>query len=92
MPGLVASEWLKYWVLAKITSIIGLKKAQEVTIITLPSKIFELDELFWFIRKKSNTKTRENVYLMLMISQKPRQIAARCDCDKRAEEEIQRMV
>jgi hypothetical protein len=29
---------------------------------------------------------------MIMISQNPRQIAARCVCDKRTEEEIQRMV
>ena len=35
---------------------------------------FELDELYWFVGKKANTKTRENVYIMTMISPKPRQI------------------
>ena len=37
-------------------------------------KIFELDELFWFIGEKAHTKTRENVYLMTMVSRQPRQI------------------
>ena len=34
----------------------------------------ELDELYWFIREKSYTETRENVYLMTMVSREPRQI------------------
>ena len=34
----------------------------------------ELDELDWFIERKSNTETRENVYLMTMVSRLPRQI------------------
>ena len=37
-------------------------------------KIFELDELYWFIGEKARTKTRENVYLMTMVSREPRQI------------------
>ena len=35
---------------------------------------YELDELYWFIKKKPNTETRENVYLMTMTSSSPRQI------------------
>jgi IS1 family transposase len=35
---------------------------------------FELDELYWFIEQKSNTETRENVYLMTMVRRNPRQI------------------
>ena len=35
---------------------------------------FELDELFLFIGKKEVTKTRENAYIITMISRKPRQI------------------
>jgi len=35
---------------------------------------FELDELYWFIEKKAETKTRENMYIMTMISRNPRQI------------------
>jgi IS1 family transposase/transposase-like protein len=36
--------------------------------------VFELDELYWFIKRKEHTKTRENAYLMTMISRIPRQI------------------
>lgn len=35
---------------------------------------FELDELFWFIKQKGKTKTRENIYIMTMMSRIPRQI------------------
>ena len=35
---------------------------------------YELDELYWFIEKKADTETRENVYLMTMINAEPRQI------------------
>ena len=34
----------------------------------------ELDELYWFIERKAHTETRENVYLMMMVSRQPRQI------------------
>ena len=37
-------------------------------------KIYELDELYWFIERKAKTETRENIYLMTMISREPRQI------------------
>ena len=37
-------------------------------------KIYELDELYWFLERKDKTKTRENVYLMTMVSRNPRQI------------------
>lgn len=35
---------------------------------------FELDELYWFINKKARTETRENTYVMTMVSRIPRQI------------------
>ena len=35
---------------------------------------FELDELYWFVKRKEMTKTRENTYVMTMISRIPRQI------------------
>jgi len=35
---------------------------------------YELDELYWFIGEKARTETRENVYLMTMVSREPRQI------------------
>jgi len=34
----------------------------------------ELDELYWFVGRKPRTETRENVYLMTMVSRNPRQI------------------
>jgi len=35
---------------------------------------YELDELYWFLERKQKTETRENVYLMTMVSRNPRQI------------------
>jgi len=35
---------------------------------------FELDEIYWFINKKERSKTRENMYIMTMVSREPRQI------------------
>jgi len=35
---------------------------------------YELDELYWFLESKPKTETRENVYLMTMVSRLPRQI------------------
>ena len=32
----------------------------------------ELDELWWFVERKPRSETRENVYLMMMVSRKPR--------------------
>lgn len=34
----------------------------------------ELDEMYWFLECKSKKETRENVYLMTMVSRSPRQI------------------
>ena len=34
----------------------------------------ELDELYWLLEQKADTETRENVYLMTMVSRQPRQI------------------
>lgn len=36
--------------------------------------VFELDELYWFLNRKEMTKTRENTYIMTMMSRIPRQI------------------
>ena len=38
------------------------------------SECLELDELYWYIERKSNSETRENVYIMLAVSREPRQI------------------
>ena len=39
-----------------------------------PADCLELDQLYWFIERKSRTEARENVYLMTMVSRLPRQI------------------
>lgn len=36
--------------------------------------VFELDEIYWFLHQKERTETRENTYIMTMISRFPRQI------------------
>jgi len=38
------------------------------------SRNYELDELYWFIGQKGDSETRENVYIMTMISRELRQI------------------
>ena len=36
--------------------------------------IFEMDEMYHFIERKGNSETRENTYVMTLVSRKPRQI------------------
>ena len=50
----------------------GLKKTAEI--LNPNYQILELDELYWFVGRKARTETRENVYLMTMVSRLPRQI------------------
>ena len=38
------------------------------------NKCLELDELYWFIGEKSQSPTRENVYVMTAVSRNPRKI------------------
>ena len=53
---------------------------------------FELDELYWFINKKPCTKTRENVYIITMISREPRQIVGFDVAFDKSSERIQNIV
>ena len=70
--------------------ITGLKKTAENNEIC--SEIFELDELYWFMNKKENTETRENLYIITMIRRNPRQIVGfDVGLDKTAER-IQKIV
>lgn len=39
-------------------------------------RVFELDEMYWYIGRKPRTETRENVYLMTMVNRLPRQIVS----------------
>lgn len=52
----------------------------------------ELDELYWFLESKPHTKTRENVYIMIMASRKPRQIVAHVVSMDKSSQTIQKMV
>ena len=63
----------------------------DVEIENLPSER-ELDELYWFIGKKSNSKTHENVYLITMISRNPRLIVGFDVAFDQSSERIQKIV
>jgi len=46
----------------------------------------ELDEMYWFVGEKPRTKTRENTYIMTMVSRLSRQIVVfDVACDKSPE-------
>jgi len=53
---------------------------------------FELDEIFHFIKRRERTETKENTYVMTMISREPRQILAFAVEHKRTQQTIQNMV
>ena len=36
--------------------------------------VFELDEVYWYIKRKTGHETRANTYIMTMMSRTPRQI------------------
>ena len=52
----------------------------------------ELDELYWFLKYKPRTETRENIYIMTMVSRKPRQIVGHVVSRDKSSKTIQRMV
>ena len=54
--------------------------------------ILELDELYWFVGKKPRTETRENVYLMTMVSRLPRQIVGFDVAFDKSPDRIQKIV
>jgi len=68
-----------------------LDKKNEVTVESA-LKTLELDELYWFIGKKADTETRENVYVMTMVSREPRQIIGFDVAFDRSPKRIQKIV
>lgn len=74
----------------RLTCITGLKKT--VPIPRNDFHILELDELYWFIGKKSNNKTQENTYVMTMVSRSPRQIVRFDAAGDKSPERIQKIV
>lgn len=75
---------------AKQMCITGLKKTDQ----NLKSnyQILELDELYCFIGKKPKTETRENTYVMTMVSRLPRQIVGFDAAFDKSPERIQKIV
>ena len=41
-----------------------------------PIDVLEMDEMYWFVFNKPRTETRENVYLMTIVSRSPRLIVS----------------
>ncbi|MGN0650266.1 MAG: hypothetical protein ACI4KM_07505 [Oscillospiraceae bacterium] len=52
----------------------------------------ELDELYWFVGEKSKTETKENTYVMTMVSRLPRQIVGFDVAFDKSPERIQKIV
>lgn len=52
----------------------------------------ELDELYWYLKYKPRTETRENVYIITMVSRKPRQIVGHVVSRNKMSRTIQGMV
>ena len=55
-------------------------------------RYLELDELYWFVGKKPRTETRENTYIMTMVSRLPRQIVGFDVAFDKSPERIQAIV
>ena len=70
--------------------IIGLKKTAKK--LESNYQFLELDELYWFIVQKPRTETRENMYLMTMVSRNPRQIVGFDVAHDKNPSRIQRIV
>ena len=53
---------------------------------------YELDELYWYIERKAKKETKENIYLVTMISRKPRQIVGFSVATDKSPKRIQSIV
>lgn len=74
-------------------SIIGLKKTQTMWISELTLKdVFEIDELYHFIKERPRTETRENTYIKPLISRTPRQIVSFAVENSKSAAEIQPII
>ena len=51
-----------------------------------------MDELYWFLEYKPRTETRENVYIMTMVSREPREITGHMVSRDKTAGTIQQMV
>jgi len=69
---------------------IGLKKTAKN--LKVDYHILEVDELYWFIGKKGTDKTRENCYVIPLVSRLPRQIVGIDAAFDKSPERIQALV
>ena len=90
MPAQADAVLEKCLVSVRLMCITGLKKTAQ----NLKSDyhILELDELYWFVKKKPKTETRENTYVMTMVSREPRQIVGYDVARDKSPKRIQAMV
>jgi len=68
------------------------KTAQGPQILKDNYQTVEIDELYWFIKRKPRAETRENVYLLTMVNREPRQIIGFDAAFDKSPERIQEMV
>jgi IS1 family transposase len=64
-----------------------LRKNEEVK-----SGVYELDEMYWFVERKARSETRENTYILTLVSREPRQIVAHDVAGDKSPERIQAIV
>ena len=64
--------WERFLASVKRMFTTGLKKTAQN--LELDYQFLELDKMYWFVGKKPQTETRENTYIMTMVSRLPRQI------------------
>ena len=82
-----------------VGKILGMNKANvynwikklNLDVENLPSER-ESDELYWFVGRKGNSETRENVYLITMISRDPRLIVGFDVASDKSSERIQNII
>jgi IS1 family transposase len=55
-------------------------------------KIYELDEMYWFVERKARTETGENVYFIAMVNREPRQVVGFSVATDKSPERIQKIV
>ncbi len=81
---------VRYLVSVKLMCITGLKKIPQN--LKNNFQFLELDELYWFVSKKFKTETRENTYVITMVSRAPRQIVGFDAAQDKSPERIQAIV
>jgi len=52
----------------------------------------QLDELYWFLERKSKTETRESIYIIKVVGREPDQITGYCVSMNKSSQTIQKMM